>query len=122
MATVNAAQAKLDETGDTIKFTWALTTANEVGSPIPGRYSAYGDRTVYVVGGTWGGATLVWQGGDSSTYVSLTDPQGNAISKTADFIEAVTEVPEFSRPLLSVVGAGASITVTCIARRGFRRT
>ena len=107
--------------GQVMKFTWALTTADPIGDPIPREFAEFADRTIYAIG-TWGGATAAWQGGDGTTYLSLTDPQGNAISKTADAIEAVTELPEFSRPNLTSVGAGATITVTCIARRGFKRS
>ena len=103
-----------------MKFTWTLTTADHTGDAIEGRFAEFADRTFYFLG-TWGGATAAVEGGDGTTYLPLTDPQGTAISKTADAIEAVTEVPEYSRPRLSSVGAGASIVVTCIARRGFRR-
>lgn len=103
-----------------MKFVWALTTANSDGSPIDPQYAAYADRTVYFLG-TWGGATAAWQGGDGATYLNLTDPQGNAISKTADSIEVVIEMPEYSRPNLTTPGAGATITAVCIARMGFRR-
>lgn len=109
-----------DSNQQVMKFTWDLTTANPIGDPIDGRFSEFADRTVYFLG-TWGGATAVFEGGDGTTYLSLTDPQGTAISKTADAIETVTEVPEYSRPELSVVGSGAAITCTVIARRGFRR-
>lgn len=106
--------------GQVMKFTWPLTTADPDGAPIPAKFAEFADRTVSFFG-TWGGATAAWQGGDGSTYVNLTDSQGNAISKTADAMEAVVEVPEYSRPNLTSVGAGAVITATCIARRSFRR-
>ena len=107
--------------GQVMKFTWALTTADPTGVPIDGKWAEHADRTVYAIG-TFGGATCAWQGGDGTTYINLTDPQGNAISKTADAIEVVTELPEFSRPNLTTAGAGAAITVTLIAVRGFRRS
>lgn len=121
MATVTPTVTKLGGNDQVLKFTWALTTANPDGLPIPNQYAEYSDRTVYVAGGTWGGATLAWQGGDGSTWLTLTDAQTSAISKTADFIETVVEVPEYSRPALTAVGVGATMTVTCIARRGFKR-
>lgn len=120
MATVNPTITDLSGNGQTLKFTWALTSTNVDGAPIGAAYAEHADRTVYILG-TWGGATFQWQGGDASTWLNLTDPQGNAISKTADAIEAVTEVPEFSRPMLTVAGAGAALTVTLIARQGFRK-
>lgn len=120
MATVNPTITDIKGNGQVMKFTWPLTTANADGAPVPAKYAEYSDRTVYFVG-TWGGATAAWQGGDGTTWLPLTDPQGNAISKTADGIEAVTETPELSRPVLTAVGAGATITVTLIARQGFRK-
>lgn len=120
MATAALTVTDLSQNGQVMKFTWPLTTANPDGQPIPAKFAEFADRTVYFFG-TWGTATAAWQGGDGVTYVNLTDPQGNAISKTADAIEAAVEVPEISRPNLTSVGAGATITCTCIARRGYRR-
>ena len=119
--TINVVRTDLSRGVDQVyKFTWALTTADPTGDPIDGRYAEWADRTVYFLG-TWGGATAILEGGDGTTYVGLVDPQGTPISKTADGIEVVTEVPEFTRPRLSTVGTGATITCTVIARRGFRR-
>ncbi len=118
MATVTPTITNL--TAETVKITWALTSANTDGAPVPARFADYADRTVYFMG-TWGGATAVLQGGDGSTYLTLTDPQGNGISKTADGIEIVTETPEFTRPNLTTAGTGATITATMILRRGFFR-
>ena len=114
MATVNPTITYPDS--NTVKFVWALTTADADGAPIDGKWLQYCDRTVYLLG-TWGGATAAVQGGDGVTYLSLTDPQGNAISKTADAIERVDELPEFTRPNLTTPGTGAAVTCTLIARR-----
>lgn len=119
MAAVTVSNLGAD--GQVKKFTWTLTTADPTGEPIPGAWCEFADRTIYFLG-TWGGATAIWEGGDGSTYVQLTDAQTVLISKTANGIETVVEVPEFSRPRLSVAGAGASVVVTCIARRGFKRS
>lgn len=122
MATVNPTITDISNgNGQVKKVTWALTSANADGAPLGPQFAEYADRTVYVLG-TWGGATAVIQGGDGSTWLSLTDPQGNAISKSADAIEVVTEMPEYTRPYLSTPGAGATLTVTMIMRRGFRRS
>lgn len=107
MATVNPTITYPDS--NTVKFVWALTTADAVGAPIDGKWLQYCDRTVYLLG-TWGGATAAVQGGDGVTYLSL-------ISKTADAIERVEELPEFTRPNLTTPGTGAAVTCTLIARR-----
>ena len=70
--------------------------------------------------GTFGGATIVIQGSnDGTNYVTLTDPQGNAISKTAAAIEQLEEITRYVKPVISG-GSGSSITVTMLSRRGFR--
>lgn len=117
-----AVSSRLGGNAQVMKFTWTLTTADPNGDPIPNSFCEFADRTVYFLGGaTWGGATAAWQGGDGSVWLTLTDAQTVAITKTVDGIETVIEVPEFSRPALTAVGAAASIVVTCIARRNFRR-
>lgn len=121
MATVVPTITDVNGDGQVFKFTWALTTADHTGAPIGQKFAEFADRTIYFLG-TWGGATGIWEGGDGSTYVPLADPQGGAISKTADAIEVLLEIPEFSRPRLSAVGVGATVTATAILRRGFRRS
>lgn len=117
MATVNPTVTPVTGTNDkAYKFTWALTTANSDGAAIHPKFVEFADRTVYMTG-TWGAATCELQGGDGSTWMPLTDAQGNNITKTSNAIEIVTEVPETVRPTLTAVGAGAAITVTLIARR-----
>lgn len=121
MATVAPVITWLGSDRQVIKFTWALTTANPDGAPIHPNYAEFADRTVYFTG-TWGGATVAWQGGDGTTWLALADGQGTAITRTSDLgMEAVVECPEYSRPNLTTVGTGAVITATCIARRGFKR-
>lgn len=120
MATPSPTITDISGNGQVFKAVWVLTTADHTGVALGGKYSEFADRTVCFFG-TWGTATAALEGGDGTTYVALTDPQGNPISKTADGIEAVTEVPEFVRPRLSTVGSGATVTVTMVLRRGFRR-
>ncbi len=104
---------------NTVTFSWTLTQADAVGHPIPERYSDYADRCVHIIGPTFASATVIWEGsGDGATYAPLTDPQGNAISKTANGIEQVTETPIFQRPSSSGGGGTQSIVVVCTARRG----
>ena len=121
MATVIPTTEFLLGNKQAMKFVWSLTTADSNGGPIHPTFTEYSDRTIYFLG-TWGGATAAWQGGDNATWLPLTDLQGTAISKTADGISVSVPVPEFSRPNLTAVGAGAAITVTCIARKPFNKT
>ncbi|HEU0283146.1 MAG TPA: hypothetical protein VFQ99_05135 [Gallionella sp.] len=121
MATVTPVITDLTGQDQVIKITWALTTANPDGAPIKvSQFGEFADRTIYFVG-TWGGATAAWEGGDGTVYMPITNPAGTAITKTANGINAIIELPEFSRPNLTTPGAGATITATLILRRVFRR-
>ena len=120
MATVQPTITEVGGSGQVFKAVWNLTTADHTGAPISDRFAEFADRTVYFLG-TWGGATAAIEGGDGTTYVPLTDPQGNAVAKTADGIEVITEIPQFTRPLLTTVGVGAIVAATMIIRRGFKR-
>lgn len=119
MATVNATSENV-LSGEALMFTWTpLTNANVDGSAITGH--EYGDRTVQVTG-TFNGATAVMQGSnDGSTWASMTDPQGNALSFAAAGLEQVMETPRYTRVLTSGGGGSQSLTVTLFCRRTIRR-
>lgn len=103
--------------GDSVVHTWTLTSADPTGDAVSG-YEDYADVTVQFTG-TFGTATVGLEGSldGGSNYSSLTDPQGNAISKTAAGIEAVAEAVPVLRPRLTTPGAGASIVVTVYMRK-----
>lgn len=89
---------------------WALSGASDVGTAE--MLGNFADRTITVTG-TWSSATLLVEGSnDNVTFVTMTDPQGNALSKTADFIEAMLENPLYVR--VSTSGGGAGTTLTAI--------
>lgn len=119
MATVTPTKAGVKPyagDNDSVTVTWAMVSAATDGIALSG-YDDYADRTVQMVG-TWGGATLVWEGSlDGTNFVALTDPQGNAISKTADALEAVSEAVPYIRPRLSTAGTGATITAILYAKK-----
>ena len=83
MATVNPTTERLPDQ-DAILYTWVLTNTDSVGAPITAH--EFGDRTLQVTG-TFDSATVVLEGANVSTYTTLTDPQGNSMSKTAAAIE-----------------------------------
>ena len=92
----------------------AAFVANDVGAPITAH--EFGDRTLQVTG-TFDSATVVLEGANVSTYTTLTDPQGNSMSKTAAAIEQVMEVPRYTRPNSSGGSGSQSVTVTLFCRR-----
>lgn len=84
---------------------------------VPIEFGEHMDMTVQITG-TFGSATIVIQGSnDGTTYTTLTDPQGNAISKTSAAIETIAECPRFVRPSSSG-GTGTAVDVVIFARRG----
>lgn len=115
MANINGIITNIgDQDGSVKKATWTFTGA-DVGFPIP--FAEWADRSVQMAG-TWNAATVVWEGSNDggATYLPLTDPQGNAISKTADGIEAITEVCEFARPRVTS-GAVTNVVISVVLRR-----
>ena len=118
MATVAATYTRDGTFGNNVHIvSWApLTTTNSDGSPLEMPGSA--DRSVQITGTFGAGGTVVIEGTiDGTNYVTLTDPQGNAISKTAAAIEAISELVRKIRPRVTAGDGTTSITVTMIARR-----
>lgn len=96
-----------------VAVSWAMGIAD---TGLPAELPAWADRSVQIEG-TMGGATIVFEGSnDGTNYRTLTDPQGNAISKTAAAIEQVTELSRYVRPVTSG-GTGSAIVVSFLARR-----
>lgn len=113
------------EVGDgyngSILFTWVLTTADPTGTPVGPEIAQHTDLA-WQATGTWGGATAAVQGSNTNTdalYAAVTNASGGtAITWTADgAVKQQLEKPAFSRPKLTAVGVGASVTVTLFARR-----
>jgi hypothetical protein len=64
------------------------------------------------------GGTIVLEGSnDGVTYYTLTDPQGNAISKTALGIEAVQEVVRFVRPRVTAGDGSTDLKAYLLIKR-----
>jgi len=115
MATVNPTFTR--HGNHALRFTWELTQADAAGQAISAEFADYADRNVQILG-TFDTSTVVWQGSnDGTNYLTLTDPQGNAISKGAAAIEQITEGALFQRPSSSGGGGSQAVTVICIARR-----
>lgn len=94
---------------------WGPMIENTDGVPVSIPW--YTTKTV-TFSGAFTTATMILQGSnDGATWFPLTDPQGNAISRTAEGIETIDENPLFIRPLISGGAAGTSITVIICARR-----
>jgi len=96
-------------------LTWAGIGNADTGVPVS--IPKFADKTVTITG-TFAAATVVLQGtNDPATeWLPLTDPQGNAISKSAAAMEAVTENPLWIRPAVTGGSGETNITVIIVAR------
>lgn len=117
MATVTPTKSHPNENTDLILLTWeGFATNGDVGSPFGA--PAYSDKTVHVKGNFGTGGTIVVEGSnDGVTYKTLTDPQGNALSFTAEGIELISESPLYIRPRLSAGTSTIDIDVFIVGRR-----
>lgn len=116
MSTVNHTKTQPSGINSVELFTWAAMGGSDVGDAVGFPQNA--DKCVQI-DGTFGSATVVIQGSnDGSKWFTLTDPQGNAISKTSAALEQIEEVPLYIRPSISG-GTGSSINVRLLARRSF---
>lgn len=97
-------------------FTWSGLLNGDDGNAV--QMDEYGDRTFQVTGTFGTGGTIVMQGSnDGTNWVSLTDPQGNAISKTAAAMEALLETPRYIRPIVTAGDGSTDLAATVYARR-----
>ena len=90
-----------------------LNTTDTTGTPI--YISRKTDRSVQI-GGTFGGGTVTIEGSnDGTTYFTLNDLQGSAISKTAAALEGVAEVVKWIRPKVTGGDGTTDIDVYLVA-------
>lgn len=117
MATRTASITSLTTFGDRSHVvTWTGLLNGDDGSAV----ELYGStvRSMQITGTFGSGGTILIEGSnDGTNYATLTDPQGNAISKTAASIEAIEEVTRYIRPRVSA-GDG---TTTLVATLFFRK-
>lgn len=95
---------------------WTGLLNGDTGAPLI--LGIYGDVSVQISGtfGTGGSVTL--QGSnDGTNWIALTDPQGNAITKTAASIEQFLERTRYIRPSVTAGDGTTSLTVTVWAAR-----
>lgn len=77
----------------------------------------YPDRTVQFAGTFGAGGTVNFEGtNDGVNWITLTDPQGNALSKTTAALESVTETPRYVRPSVTGGDGTTDLTVILFAR------
>lgn len=101
-----------------------LTMANgDTGTPLLPEHSAdYQDRTVQVTGtfGTGGSVTIQGSNDGGTTWATLTDPLGNALTFTAAGMKQITEMAEQMRPNVTAGDGTTSLNVHIFMRGDFR--
>lgn len=109
MATITAVVTKVEQGNPNAWIaTWSAVGNADTGTAVS--LALGSEKSVQMVG-TWASATIVLQGSnDGTNWAALTDPQGNAISKTADALEAVSEHTRYIR-VSSSGGAGTNVNV-----------
>lgn len=107
---------------------WAGLDGDDTGYPV--KVSKFNDKSVHIFSptGAHGGATTILQGSNdpkadpthsdhaNAKWITLTDPQGNTISKTSDAMEQVLENPMWIRPSQSG-GTGSDVSVSLVCKR-----
>lgn len=97
-----------------VQVVWSGLLSGDVGDAY--ELPAWSDRSVQIEA-TFGDGTITFQGSnDGTTYYPLTDPQGNAIAKTANALEQISELTRYVRPSFSGTTGTAGV-VTFLARR-----
>jgi hypothetical protein len=103
--------------GNDVHFTtWSGLLNGDSGSPysMPG----FADRAIQIQGVFGVGGSCTIEGSLNGTnYIVLTDPQGNAITKTSASIEQISEVIRFIRPNVTAGDGTTNLTVSLIARK-----
>lgn len=95
---------------------WLLLANLDNGAPYEG--VDFADRTVQI-DGTFGAAGSISLEGsnDGVTWFALTDPQGNAITKTTAALEVIEEGPRYVRPNVTAGDGTTSLNCRIWARR-----
>jgi hypothetical protein len=101
------------------KVVWTGIANGANGAPVS--FPDYPDVTV-VINGTFGtGGSCTLEGSlDNTNFYALTDPQGNAITKTAAGLEAVEEAVLYYAPYVTAGDGTTAINVTMLFRRASR--
>lgn len=119
MAVRSVSVTNLHGGGNVNLVAWTALANGDTGEP----YESldYGDLSVTFEGTFGAGGTIKLRGSnDGSNYYDLTDPQGNAISKTAAGIEQVVETPRYIRPEVTAGDGTTALQCRILARRGSR--
>jgi len=116
MATRNATVSDFSLTGNARLITWSGILNGDDGAPA--LWIDYADRCFQVTGTFGAAGSVTMQGSnDGTNWASLTDPQGNALTFTAQKIEQAIELPVYVRPLCTAGDGTTDLVVTLCMRK-----
>lgn len=104
----------------TLRYRWLAVPNGNQGNAI--KLGHYQDRTVQITGTFGAGGSITIQGSNDggSTWATLTDPLGNALTFTAAGMKAITELPYEIRPSVTA-GDGSTAINVYLHMRGANR-
>lgn len=106
----------LDFKNDALLITWSGLLNSDTGDPY--EIPSASDRSIQFQGTFGTGGTIQIEGSnDGTNYIVLTDPQGNAITKTAAAIEAITELPRYIRPRVTAGDGTTNLVASLFMKR-----
>lgn len=96
---------------------WTPLVNGDDGGALGPDFAQHTDRSVQVLGTFGTGGTVLIEGSlDGSTWATLSDPQGNALSIQSAKIEAIMEATPYLRPRVSAGDGSTSLTVLIFVR------
>lgn len=102
--------SKVNYQGPPMVITWADLASGDSGAAIE---AGHAKNLSVQLSGTFTSTTIVFEGSnDGTTYYTLDDIEGTAISKTGAAFSEVRDRPRFVRPRSSVGGASTDVTAT----------
>jgi len=115
MATINGVTtAKPDYR--VFKHRWSPLANGDRGSSL--EFANYQDRSVQITGtfGAGGSVSIRGSNDGGTTWATLTDPLGNALTFTSTGLKQITELPEYIAPFVTAGDGTTALTVDLLAR------
>lgn len=105
-----------------IRYSWTL---NNTDTGVAISAAKFKDKTVHIYGTFGAGGSVTLRGSNkaapsdatSGDWVTLTDAQANAITKTADAIEVLLEGPLWISPICTAGDGTTAITLDIVVER-----
>ena len=105
------------------RIKWLAMANGDTGTPLMPEHSAdYQDRSIHITGTFGAGGIVTIQGSNDggTTWATLTDPLGNALTFTSAGIKQITEMAEQVRPNVTAGDGTTSLNAYLFMRGDFR--